>query len=414
MDKQGQEYQWLEWAKELQFIAQAGLTYTKDLFDKERFERIREISAEIMSLQSKLPLSEIKDLFCNETGFQTPKLDTRAAIFKDNKILLVEENDGTWSMPGGWVDVMETVKSNTVKEVKEEAGLDVDAVRVIALHDRNLHNQPPYAYNVCKVFVLCKVKGGCFHPNIETVGSGYFSLDELPPLSVDKNSYQQIEMCFIAARKRTGRWSSIKNAEIMKTEYEKCLAGESFIGGKDPKIVETILRTRRLLAQFNATDYADTERKQALLREMFGSLGKGVHVDIDFHCEYGKHIFIGDKVIINMNCTFVDNNRIDIGSNVLIASNVQIYTATHSTKVSERMVQNWSEGEEICRTYALPVKIEDGVWIGGGAILLPGVIIGRNSVIGAGSVVTRSIPANCVAVGNPCRVIKQIESDEKV
>lgn len=104
----------------------------------------------------------------------------------------------------------------------------------------------------------------------------------------------------------------------MKTEYEKCLAGESFIGGKDPKIVETILRTRRLLAQFNATDYADTERKQALLREMFGSLGKGVHVDIDFHCEYGKHIFIGDKVIINMNCTFVDNNRIDIGSNVLL------------------------------------------------------------------------------------------------
>ena len=188
----------MEWAKELQFIAQAGLTYTKDPFDKERFERVREIAAEIMSLQSGLSLAKVKDLFCNETGFQTPKLDTRAAIFKDNKILLVEENDGTWSMPGGWLDVMETVKSNTVKEVKEEAGLDVEAVRVIALHDRNLHNQPPYAYNVCKVFVLCEVKGGCFHPNIETVGSGYFGLDELPPLSVDKNSYQQIEMCFTA------------------------------------------------------------------------------------------------------------------------------------------------------------------------------------------------------------------------
>ena len=204
----------------------------------------------------------------------------------------------------------------------------------------------------------------------------------------------------------------IKLHTMMKTEYEKCLAGEPFIGSRDPKIVETILRTRRLLAQFNATDYADTERKQALLREMFGSMGKGVHVDIDFHSEYGKHIFIGDKVIINMNCTFVDNNRIDIGSNVLIASNVQIYTATHSTKVNERMVQDWAEGEEICRTYALPVKIEDGVWIGGGAILLPGVTIGKNSVIGAGSVVTRSIPANCVAVGNPCRVIKQIEGNE--
>ena len=186
----------------------------------------------------------------------------------------------------------------------------------------------------------------------------------------------------------------------MKTEYEKCLAGEPFIGSRDPKIVETILRTRRLLAQFNATDYADTERRQALLREMFGSMGKGVHVDIDFHCEYGKHIFIGDK----------DNNRIDIGSNVLIASNVQIYTATHSTKVNERMVQDWSEGEEICRTYALPVRIEDGVWIGGGAVILPGVTVGRNSVIGAGSVVTRSIPADCVAVGNPCRVIKRIDN----
>ena len=198
MDKQEQEHQWLEWAKELQFIAQAGLTYTKDPFDKERFERVREIAAEIVSLQGRLPLAQVKDLFCNETGFQTPKLDTRAAIFKDDKILLVEENDGTWSLPGGWVDVMETVKSNTVKEVEEEAGLDVEAVRVIALHDRNLHNQPPYAYNVCKVFVLCEVKGGCFHPNIETIGSGYFGLDELPPLSVDKNSYQQIEMCFAA------------------------------------------------------------------------------------------------------------------------------------------------------------------------------------------------------------------------
>lgn len=197
----------------------------------------------------------------------------------------------------------------------------------------------------------------------------------------------------------------------MKTEYEKCLAGEPFIGNEDPKITEMILRTRRLLVQFNATDYADHERRQELLREMFGGIGKGVHVDIDFHCECGKHIFIGDKVIINMNCTFVDNNRIDIGNNVLIASNVQIYTATHSIRLDERMVQNWSEGQEICRTYALPVKIEDGVWIGGGTIILPGVTIGRNSVIGAGSVVTRSIPENCVAVGNPCRVIKQIDNE---
>lgn len=158
----------------------------------------------------------------------------------------------------------------------------------------------------------------------------------------------------------------------MKTELEKCMAGEPFNGGKDPKIVEMILRTRRLLAQFNATDYADNGRKQELLREMLGSVGKGVHVDIDFHCEYGKNIFVGNKVIINMNCTFVDNHRIEIGDNVLIASNGQIYTATHSTDVHERMVWDWQEGDDICYTIARPVRIENGVWIGGGAILLPG------------------------------------------
>ena len=108
------------------------------------------------------------------------------------------------------------------------------------------------------------------------------------------------------------------------------------------------MRTKRLLAQFNATDYADSKRRRELLCEMLGHVGKNVHVDIDFHCECGKHIFMGDKVIVNMNCTFVDNNRIDIGSNVLIASNVQIYTATHSTKVDERMVQDCPEGQEIC------------------------------------------------------------------
>ena len=191
---------WLEWAKELQFLAQAGLTYTKDDFDKERFGRIRAIAAEMMSLQSGLPLERVKGLFCNETGFQTPKLDTRAAIFAGNKILLVKEKNGTWSMPGGWVDVMQTIRSNTIKEVREEAGLDVEAVRIIALQDRNKHNKPPYAYNICKVFVLCKVLGGSFEPNIETVESRYFGIDELPVLAEEKNTKEQIEMCFSAYR----------------------------------------------------------------------------------------------------------------------------------------------------------------------------------------------------------------------
>ena len=200
----------------------------------------------------------------------------------------------------------------------------------------------------------------------------------------------------------------------MKTEYEKCMAGEPFICGRDPMIVETIMRTRRLLAQFNAADYGDTARKKELLREMFGSMGKNVHVDIDFHCEYGKNIFVGSNVIINMNCTFVDNNIIEIGNDVLIASNVQIYTATHSTRYVERMLpDDGGDDCEFCLTYAKPVKICDGAWLGGGVIVLPGVTIGRNSVVGAGSVVTRSIPDNCVAVGNPCRVIKNIDNREK-
>lgn len=197
----------------------------------------------------------------------------------------------------------------------------------------------------------------------------------------------------------------------MKTELEKCLNGEVF-KGSDKKLTEMTLNAKRLLKELNAVDYGDIRLRKNILQRLFGRVGENVHVDIDFHCEYGKHILIGDKVIINMNCTFVDNNIIEIGDNVLIASNVQIYTATHSTKIHERIVQKWEERKEICNTYALPVKINNGVWIGGGAIILPGITIGENSVIGAGSVVTHSIPANSVAVGNPCRVIKHIENED--
>ena len=197
----------------------------------------------------------------------------------------------------------------------------------------------------------------------------------------------------------------------MKTELQKCLDGETFRGA-DKELAETTIRAKRLLKELNEVDYADTASKHAIHEQLFGSIGNDVYIDIDFHCEYGQHIHIGNRVIINMNCTFVDNNLIEIGDNVLIASNVQIYTATHSTKASERVNLNSQPGEGFCRTYALPVKIEDHVWIGGGAIILPGVTIGKGSVVGAGSVVTHSIPANCVAVGNPCRVIKHIENND--
>lgn len=196
----------------------------------------------------------------------------------------------------------------------------------------------------------------------------------------------------------------------MKTELEKCLAGEVFNGG-DKELTTMALNAKRLLKELNNTEYADVELKKSILQKLFGKIGKNVHIDIDFHCEYGKHIFVGNKVVINMNCTFVDNNIIEIGNNVLIASNVQLYTATHSTKVHERIMNEEEIETGICKTYALPIKICDGAWIGGGSIILPGVTIGKNSVIGAGSIVTCSMPDNCVAVGNPCRVIKYIDNE---
>ena len=194
------EKRWLDWAIELQSLAQAGLTYGKDIYDRERYERIREISAEIIAHKSQIPIETVKDLFCNEIGYQTPKLDTRGAVFKDDKILLVRENNGKWSLPGGWVDVNLSIKENTVKEVKEESGLDVTADSIIAIQDRAKHNLPLYAYGICKVFVLCSLIGGSFEANSETTGFDWFSMEQLPVLAEEKNNAEQIEMCFRAYR----------------------------------------------------------------------------------------------------------------------------------------------------------------------------------------------------------------------
>lgn len=194
------QQKWLSWAMELQSLAQAGLYYGKDVFDRERYTRIREIAAEMVAFQTELPVEKAVDLFCNETGYQTPKLDTRAAVFREGRILLVQEKNGKWSLPGGWVDVNLSVGENTVKEVKEEAGLDVSAERIIAVQDRAKHNLPVYAYGICKIFVLCTLKGGRFQENPETIAMDWFREDALPPLAEEKNNAEQIRMCFAASR----------------------------------------------------------------------------------------------------------------------------------------------------------------------------------------------------------------------
>lgn len=193
------------------------------------------------------------------------------------------------------------------------------------------------------------------------------------------------------------------------TELEKCMAGELY-DCHHPVFLEYKNRTRKLLAEYNALPYDRKDKKTRLLSQLFGSMGTNVSVGIPFLCDYGRNVHIGNNVAINMNCTFVDCNEIMIGNNVLIASNVQIYTATHPIDLAERLVPDWvpESGAYFCQTRALPVHIGNGCWLGGGVIILPGVTIGEGAVIGAGSVVTKNIPPHCVAAGNPCRVIRTI------
>lgn len=192
-------------------------------------------------------------------------------------------------------------------------------------------------------------------------------------------------------------------------ELDKCMAGECY-DCHDEIFLDFKARARKLLREYNALAYEQKEEKNRILGQLFGKIGTNVSVGFPFICDYGQNIEIGDNVSVNMNCTFVDCNRIVIGNNVLIASNVQLYTATHPVELSERLTEGWEPqtGRYFCQTYALPITIGNGCWLGGGVIVLPGVTIGDGSVIGAGSVVTKDIPENVLAVGNPCRVIRKI------
>lgn len=194
------------------------------------------------------------------------------------------------------------------------------------------------------------------------------------------------------------------------SELEKCMAGEDY-NCHDKIFLDFKSHARKLLQEYNALAYEQKEEKEKILKELCGKIGTKVSVASPFICDYGRNIFMGNNVSVNMNCTFVDCNEIIIGDNVLIASNVQLYTATHPVELAERYVQNPETGHLVRHTYALPIKIGNGCWLGGGVIVLPGVTIGDGSVIGAGSVVTKDIPKNSLAVGNPCHVIRKINGE---
>ena len=195
------QHDWLEWARKLQAIAQNGLTFTTNPFEKERFEAVREIAAEMISVCSQHEQQPILDLFLNREGYATPKLDVRGVVFRDNHILLVKENaDGLWTLPGGWVDVNESPGFAVAREVFEESGYSVRTVKLLALYDKLKHPHPPEIFHAYKAFFLCEITGYEPSTNIETSDAQFFSEDKLPPLSLPRVVESQIHRMFEHSR----------------------------------------------------------------------------------------------------------------------------------------------------------------------------------------------------------------------
>ncbi|MEZ9916880.1 NUDIX hydrolase [Vibrio breoganii] len=190
--------QWLEWAKQLQAISQAGKTYSTDKFDLERFDQVADISHKMFAELSDQPVEKVANLFIAESGYPTPKIDVRAGVIKDGKILLVREReDNCWTLPGGWGDVCETPTQGVIREVFEESGYVVSNPKLVAIKDRAVHPYtPPYPFHIYKMFFLCELESGEPTINIEISEIGFFAVDELPELSKGRTMKKDIEMIF--------------------------------------------------------------------------------------------------------------------------------------------------------------------------------------------------------------------------
>lgn len=184
----------------------------------------------------------------------------------------------------------------------------------------------------------------------------------------------------------------------MGAEWERMVAGQLY-DPLDPELVEARRRARALLKELNDSREEETEKRARVLGELIGAAGAGLWIEPPFHCDYGRNIAVGEKVFFNFDCVVLDVAPVRIGDHVLIGPAVQIYTATHPMSARGRR-----RGLEVGK----PIEIGSDVWLGGGSILLPGVRVGARSVIGAGSVVTRDVPAGVFAAGNPCRVVREL------
>ncbi|GGJ19208.1 NUDIX hydrolase [Deinococcus roseus] len=187
----------LQWAREILGLAQAGLAYSNNVFDTQRYQRLQEMAAEMLAPYTDRPAEELLAFLKAEAGYPTPKIDVRAVVFKDEQILLVQEmTDGGWSLPGGWADQGESPSEMAIRETREEAGFDVRAVKLLAIYDRNRHDHPHSIWDSYKIFVHCELLGGTAQTSIETSAVGFFSEDALPPLSTERITEKQIRRMF--------------------------------------------------------------------------------------------------------------------------------------------------------------------------------------------------------------------------
>jgi ADP-ribose pyrophosphatase YjhB (NUDIX family) len=189
---------WIEWSRKLQAIAQNGLLFTKDPYDRERYEDIRNIAAEIMAAGSGEPLEMVTGLFTGQAGYATPKVDVRAVIFRDDQILLVQESqDSRWTLPGGWADPNESPSESVTREVEEESGFKTRAVKLLAVFDRAKHHHIPlHPFHVYKLFIRCEIESGEARTSLETLDVAFFAEDRIPDLSLARATPAQIARCF--------------------------------------------------------------------------------------------------------------------------------------------------------------------------------------------------------------------------
>jgi len=207
--------------------------------------------------------------------------------------------------------------------------------------------------------------------------------------------YQRV---FVSLKSKKVAVVFISSVQTSFTEKQKMLAGILY-NGSDPEVEKDHLKAKSLFSSYNSIDVVNLKKRADFLQNFIDVRGKNIHIESPFYCDFGYNISVGENFFSNFNCCILDVNKVTIGDNVMFGPNVQVYTATHPIQALERI-----KGPEL----GYPIWIGDNVWVGGGAIICPNVQIGNNTTIGAGSVVTKDIPANVFAAGNPCRVIREL------